>query len=84
MRALNRLAENYNDMSRPNRFAETLIFSSPIDCVRRKTDFGEVVKKPRPAKTDGYHTENVSNSSARRRLDFGETDPSVLLVLQGK
>ena len=47
-------------------------------------DFGEVVKKPRPAKTDGYHTENVSNSSARRRLDFVETDPSVLLVLQGK
>lgn len=84
MRALNRLAENYNDMSRPNRFAETLIFSSPIDCVRRKMDFGEVVKKPRPAKTDGYHTENASNSSARRRLDFGETDPSVLLVLQGK
>ena len=83
MRALNRLAENYNDMSRPNRFAETLIFSSPIDCVRRKIDFGEVVKKPRPAKTDSY-TEDASNSSFRRRLDFGETDPSVLLVLQGK
>ena len=83
MRALNRLAENYNDMSRPNRFAETLIFSSPIDCVRRKMDFGEVVKKPRSAKTDSY-TEDASNSSVRRRLDFGETDPSVLLVLQGK
>ena len=83
MRALNRLAENYSDMSRPNRFAETLIFSSPIDCVRRKMDFGEVVKKPRPAKTDSY-TEDASNSSVRRRLDFGETDPSVLFVLQGK
>ena len=70
-------------MSRPNRFAETLIFSSPIDCVRRKMDFGEVVKKPRPAKTDSY-TEDTSNSSVRRRLDFGETDPSVLFVLQGK
>lgn len=70
-------------MSRPNRFAQTLIFSSPIDCVRRKMDFGEVVKKPRPSKTDSY-TEDASNSPVRRRLDFGETDPSVLLVLQGK
>ena len=74
----------YNDMSRPNRFAETLIFSSPIDCVRRKLDFGEVAKKPQPAKTDRCHTENASNSSVRRRLDFEETDPSVLLVLPGK
>lgn len=71
-------------MSCPNRFAETFIFSSPIDCVRRKLDFTEVVKKPQPAKTDRYHTENASHGSVRRRLDFGKTDPSVLLVLPGK
>lgn len=73
-------ALNVNIISLTSEF----LFRSRVDCVRRKLDFGQVMKKPQETNADRYQVGKSEPSFSRRRLDFGETEQSVLLRHPGK